>query len=72
MDNIIENMDKFKKQAGIASLDYTNRIAEEQSALQAIEAEKAKLMIGNEEKTEHRLKTTNEHGIILMSTKSLY
>lgn len=37
-----------------------------------IEAEKALLMIGNEEKTEHRLKTTSEHGIILMSAKSIY
>lgn len=72
MEVIFDSMDKFKKQAGIASLEYTNKIAEEQAALQQIEHEKAKLMIGNEEKTEHRLKTTSEHGIILMSIKSLY
>ena len=29
-------------------------------------------MIGNEEKTEMRLKETNEHGIILMSIKNLF
>ena len=40
--------------------------------MQEIEAVKANLMIGNEEETEHRLKQTNEHGVILMSIKCLY
>lgn len=40
--------------------------------LQEIEAQKAALMIGNEEKTEHLLKQTSEHGTILMSIDSLY
>lgn len=40
--------------------------------LQEIEAAKAALMIGNEEKTEHLLKETSEHGTILMSIDSLF
>mmetsp|Transcript_42420 Transcript_42420/g.55946 ORF Transcript_42420/g.55946 Transcript_42420/m.55946 type:complete len:152 (-) Transcript_42420:453-908(-) len=72
MDQIIDQMDKYKKDAGQEALKYTNKIAEEQAALQEIEAEKAKLMIGNEEKTEERLKNTSQEGIILMSIKSLY
>lgn len=72
MDNIISNMEQYKKDAGHESLSYTNKIAEEQAVLQHIEAEKAALMIGNEEKTEILLKKTSEHGIILMSIKSLF
>ena len=68
----MDKMERYKKKAGQKTLNYTNRIAEEQSALQQIEAQKAKLMIGNEEKTEQRLKTTSQHGIILMSIRSLY
>ena len=64
--------DRYKRFAGQQTLNYTNKIAEEQSALQFIEAEKAKLMIGNEEKTESRLRVTNTHGIIRFSIKSLY
>lgn len=37
-----------------------------------MEAEKAKLMIKNEEGTETLLKKTSEHGTILMSIDSLY
>ena len=58
MEEIMEKMEKYKKQAGEQTLTYTNKIAEEQSALQEIEHEKAKLMIGNNEQTEMRLKTT--------------
>ena len=60
MEKILEKMEKYKKKAKQKTLNYTNKIAEEQSALQAIEAEKAKLMIGNEEKTEQRLKMLDE------------
>lgn len=72
MDNLISKMDGFKKEAGQKTLNFTNQIADEQRQLQSIEAEKALLMIGNEEKTEQMLKTTSEHGIILMSIKSLW
>ena len=72
MEQIMDKMERYKKKAGQKTLNYTNRIAEEQSALQQIEAQKAKLMIGNEEKTEQRLKTTSQHSIILMSIRSLY
>ena len=72
MEEIMEKMEKYKKLAGEQTLTYTNKIAEEQSALQEIEHEKAKLMIGNSEQTEMRLKTTSQEGIILMSVKSLY
>ncbi len=72
MDKIMAAMEQYKKDAGIQSLSYTNKIAEEQAVLQHIEAEKAALMIGNEENTEQLLKQTSEHGIILMSIKSLF
>ena len=72
METILEDTEKYKKDAGQQTMTFTNKIAEEQSALQYIEAEKARLMIGNEEKTENRLKKTNTHGIIRMSIKSLY
>ena len=72
MDNLIGQIDGFKKDAGQKTLTYTNLIADEQRQLQEIEAVKANLMIGNEEETEHRLKQTNEHGVILMSIKCLY
>ena len=68
----MQEMEVFKKQTGLQTLHYTNQIAEEQQQLQEIEADKARLMIGNEEKTEMRLKETNEHGIILMSIKNLF
>ena len=72
MDALMQEMEVFKKQTGLQTLHYTNQIAEEQQQLQEIEADKARLMIGNEEKTEMRLKETNEHGIILMSIKNLF
>ena len=72
MEEIMEKMEKYKKQAGEQTLTYTNKLAEEQSALQEIEHEKANLMIGNNEQTEMRLKTTSQEGIILMSVKSLF
>ncbi len=56
MDKIMASMEQYKKEAGIQSLSFTNKIAEEQAALQQIEAEKAALMIGNEENTEQLLK----------------
>ncbi len=65
-------MDKFKKDAGQKTLTFTNLIADEQRQLQEIEALKSNLMIGNEEETEQRLKQTSEHGVILMSIKSLW
>jgi len=33
MDNIISNMEQYKKDAGHESLSYTNKIAEEQAVL---------------------------------------
>ena len=72
MDQIIDSMERYKKEAGQETLKYTNKIAEEQSALQQIESEKARLMIGNEEKTEERLKNTSQEGTVKMSIKNLY
>ena len=65
-------IEQYKKETGIQSLSYTNKIAEEQAVLQLIEAEKAALVIGNEENTESLLKQTSEDGIIRMSVQSLF
>lgn len=64
-------MEGYKRQAGKDTLMFTNSIAAEQSKLQQIEAEKAALLIGNQDKTEQLLKTTSEHGTILMSIRSI-
>ena len=40
--------------------------------MQEVEAEKAKLLVGNQDKTEQLLKKTSEDGIIRMSIKSLW
>ena len=72
IDGINAQMDLFKKVAGTQSLEFTNKIAEEQKKLQEVESDKAKLMIGNSDKTEKLLKKTREHGIIKMSIKSLW
>ena len=40
--------------------------------MQDIEAQKQQLLVGNEEKTEHRLKKTKDDGVILMSIKSMW
>ena len=72
VDIINNELDRFTKETGTRSLEFTNLIAEEQKKLQVVEAEKTKLRIGNQDKTEQLLKKTSEHGIILMSIKSLW
>lgn len=71
-DKVITEMESYKKDTGVQILSATNQIADEQRALQEMEAEKANLMIKNEEGTEQQLKKTSEHGTILMSIDSLF
>ena len=52
IDGINNQLDDFHKVTGTKSLEFTNLIAEEQKKLQEVEAEKAKLLIGNQDKTE--------------------
>ena len=47
IDGINGQLDEFHKVAGTKSLEFTNLIAEEQKKLQEVEAEKAKLLVGN-------------------------
>ena len=72
IDGINNQLDEFHKVTGTKSLEFTNLIAEEQKKLQEVEAEKAKLLVGNQDKTEQLLKKTSEDGIIRMSIKSLW
>ena len=71
-DELISRMENYKREAGAKTLNYTNRIAEEQRTLQEIEEQKTALMSGNEEQTEQLLKQTSEHGTILMSIDALF
>ena len=72
IDGITGQLDEFHKVTGTKSLEFTNLIAEEQKKLQDVEHEKAKLIFTNQDNTEQLLKKTSEHGIILMSIKSLW
>ena len=72
VDSITGQMDEFHKVTGTKSLEFANLIAEEQKKLQEVETEKAKLIFTNQDNTEQLLKKTSEHGIILMSIKSLW
>ena len=47
-------------------------MAEEQRALQDVEAQRQLLIVGNQENTEQRLKDTKEDGVLKMSISSIW
>lgn len=62
IDDLISRIEQVKRQRGDESLNLTNQIGEVKNQLTEVEAEKAALLIGNQEKTEKTLAKTNEHG----------